>query len=173
MPSICLDIDGVVSDICAGLNYELEVKRGIFDVDYSEWLIGSYEDDLTKEIFGSQLFWKNLKPFDDAWYQINKWWSLGYDIHFVTARLNPAGKDILPVWLEDWRIQYSNFHFAAAGAKIDIISGIDPIFVIEDNPHEVAVLNHYGVPCFLRRAWYNSEFWEDMDSVGSLLEISV
>lgn len=171
MTVICLDIDGVVSDICAGINYELEIKREMFDYDYSDWIIGSFEDNLTKEIFGSKVFWKNLKPFNDSWYQINHWWSLGFDIHLVTSRFNPAGKEVLPVWLEEWRLQYSQFHFAKAGEKINVIKDLNPAFIVEDNPHEINILLDGGYKCYLRRAWYNSEYWEDIESIGSLLDI--
>lgn len=171
MSNICLDVDGVIADICAGINNELEIKRGMYNYDYTDWLISKYESSLTKEIFGSKVFWKNLKPFDDAWYVINNWWTLGHDIHLVTARLDPAGRKVLFEWLDDWRIQYNNVHFASMGEKIDVIRDLDPLFVVEDNPHEVALIKQGGYECFLRRAWYNSEYWEDYDTIGSLFDI--
>lgn len=171
MPNICLDVDGVISDICAGLNNELENKRGIVNYDYSDWLITPFEDSLSDEIFGSGLFWKNLKPFYDAWYQVNNWWALGWDIHLVTARYSTVSKEALPIWLDDWRLQYSQIHFADMGNKIEIIKEINPVFVVEDNPHEIIKVSESGYKCYLRRAWYNSEYWEDLDSIGSLLDI--
>jgi len=45
--------------------------------------------------------------------------------------------------------------------------------MVEDNPYEVRALRDAGVDCLLMRAWYNSEFWEDFPSVGSLLEVVV
>lgn len=173
LSSICLDIDGVISDICASINKRLESDYNLYNYDYSDWLITNYEDPITKKIFGSKLFWKNLKPFDDAWYSINKWWSIGHDIHLVTSRQDPSGRDILETWLDEWRFQYNQFHFSAMGEKIEIIKEINPIFVIEDNPHEVKILTESGIDCFLRRAWYNSDFWEDFDTIGSLFDIEI
>jgi uncharacterized HAD superfamily protein len=173
LPTICLDIDGVISDICAGINYELEIIRNLQNVDYSDWLIGMHQSEITKDVFGSKTFWKNLKPFDDAWYQINNWWGLGFDIHLVTSRRDPVGRDALPNWLEDWRIQYSQIHFANQGEKINVIKELKPIFVVEDNPFEVKSISNNGFKSYMRRAWYNSEYWEDFETVGSLLEIKV
>jgi len=45
--------------------------------------------------------------------------------------------------------------------------------MVEDNPHEVRLLREAGVDAYLMRAWYNSEFWEEFPSVGSLLEVVV
>jgi hypothetical protein len=173
MASICLDVDGVITDICAGLNYELEIKRSMFNFDYSDWLIGSKEDSISKQIFGSKLFWKNLKAFDDAWYQVNHWWSMGFDIHLVTSRFDNAGREVLPLWLDWWRIQYSSFHFALPNQKIDVVKSLDPIFFVDDNPFEVKNVSEIGIQSYLKRGWYNSEFWEEYDSLGSLMEIEV
>jgi uncharacterized HAD superfamily protein len=171
MGTICLDVDGVVTDICASLNRELEDKRGIFNYDYSDWLITPFENNLTKEIFSSKTFWKNMKPFADAWYCINHWWSMGHDINLITARMNPSGRDTLEEWLYNWRISYNNIYFSKMGEKLDVIKDMDPIFMIEDNPHEVMKIKEAGIRSLLRRGWYNSEYWEDLDSIGSLYEV--
>lgn len=168
--SICLDVDGVIADIAGGINRSLE-KMGIVNYDYSHWLTTYHDDDLILEVMDNKLFWKNLKPFDDAWYQINNWWSLGYDIYLVTSRRSESSQSMLPVWLDEWKIQYNRYYFTDMGAKIDVIKDLDPLFVVEDNYNEIKVLTENGVNCFMRRAWYNSEYWEDYESIGSLFEI--
>jgi len=46
-------------------------------------------------------------------------------------------------------------------------------FMVEDNPYEARKIVESGTDCFLMRAWYNSQFWDEFDSVGSLLEVVV
>jgi hypothetical protein len=43
--------------------------------------------------------------------------------------------------------------------------------MVEDNPYEVRALRDGDVDCYLMRAWYNSQFWEDFPSVGCLSEV--
>lgn len=168
--AICLDVDGVVSDLVGGINRELD-KRGLLDFDYAHWVVGVFEDELTREIFGDAAFWMNLKPFVDSWYQVNEWWADGYDIFLVTARYSEVAKRMLLPWLDAWRVQYSQVFFKDMGSKLEIVSELDPVFMVEDNPYEVRALRDGGVDCYLMRAWYNSQFWEDFPSIGCLSEV--
>lgn len=168
--SIALDLDGVIADVVAGLNKKLE-KLGKPDFDYSNWLLTGIDDPLSIEVFSDQLFWKNLKPFEDAWHQINYWFNLGIDIHIVTARKPGAGIDSTVPWLDSWRINTLQPQFSEIGKKHEIISKLNPLFVVEDNPLEVEKLIDNGIKCYLRRAWYNKEYWDDLPTIGNLYEI--
>lgn len=168
--NICLDIDGVIADIAGGINRSLE-KVGVVNYDYSDWLMTEFEDELSNSVMANSVFWKNLKPFSDAWYQVNDWWSNGCDIYLVTSRRSSHSRDILSQWLDDWKIQYSQYIFADMGQKSNVIKELNPIFAVEDNYNEVSLLVNNGVNCYMRRAWYNSEYWEDFETIGSLFEL--
>lgn len=170
--TICLDLDGVVTDLVAGINRELDV-RGMSDFDYAHWVVGVFEDDLTEEIFGSPVFWKNLRPFVDSWYAVNDWWANGHDVFFVTARYSDAARRWARPWLDMWNFQYSDVFFADMGSKAEVVVRLGADVMVEDNPYEVRLLREAGVECSLMRAWYNSQFWEDFPTVGSLLEVVV
>jgi hypothetical protein len=170
--NICLDLDGVVADLVAGINKELDV-RGLSDFDYAHWIVGVFEDDLTREIFGSPVFWKNLRPFVDSWYAVNDWWGVGHEVFFVTARYSDVSRRWVRPWLDMWNFQYSDVFFAEMGSKAEVVSRLGCEVMVEDNPYEVRALRDAGVDCLLMRAWYNSQFWEDVPSVGSLLEVVV
>jgi len=170
--TICLDLDGVVTDLVGGINRELDV-RGMSGFDYSDWVITPFEDDLTREIFGDRLFWRNLKPFVDSWYAVNDWWSSGHDVFFVTARFSDAAIRSARPWLDMWGFQYSDLFFCDMGDKSGLVEMLKADVMVEDNPNEVRLLREAGVDAFLMRAWYNSEFWEDFPSIGSLLEVVV
>jgi len=170
--NICLDLDGVVADLVGGINKELDV-RGLAGFDYAHWVVGVFEDDLTREIFGSAVFWRNLKPFVDSWYAVNDWWAVGHDVFFVTARYSDVSRRWVRPWLDMWNLQYSDVFFAEMGSKAEVVSRLGAEVMVEDNPYEVRALRDAGVDCLLMRAWYNSQFWEDVPSVGSLLEVVV
>ena len=76
-------------------------------------------------------------------------------------------------WLDDWRINTLRPKFAKMHAKHEIISEINPIFVVEDNPNEVISLRDNGINCYLRKAWYNKQFWNDLPCIDSLYELEI
>lgn len=168
--NICLDIDGVIADIAGGINKSLE-KVGIVNYDYSHWLMTEFEDNLSNSVMANSVFWKNLKPFSDSWYQVNDWWANGYDVYLVTSRRSAHSRDVLEKWLDDWKIQYSQFIFSDMGSKSNVIKELDPIFAVEDNHNEMSLLVKNGINSYMRRAWYNSEYWEDFKTIGTLFDL--
>jgi histidinol phosphatase-like enzyme len=152
--SIVLDLDGVIADIDTGISDYLDYVWGV-DVDYKDWLMTDTQDEEALKLFSNALFWKNLKPFEDAFFQVNYWFNLGIDVHVVTARRRPAA------------------YFSKFGEKVDIIKGLNPMFVVEDNPSEIEILEDAGIKCFLKNAWYNAGYWKQMDRVNSLLDIDL
>lgn len=168
--SICLDIDGVITNIGNGIESFLS-KKNIHEYDYSHWLFEKYEDDLTLEIFNNKPFWLNLKPFEDAWYQTNYWWSSGYDVHLVTARYSQAGKEVLMQWLDAWKIGYSSVHIAELNNKKEVLLSLNPLFMVEDNYNEISSLEDCNVKCFMRKHWYNKDYWSKYNSIDTLFDI--
>lgn len=167
---IVLDLDGVIADIDKGINDSL-LSRGIDDYDYSDWLITHHECDLSNDIMQNSLFWLNLVPLQDAWYQVNHWFSIGYDVYIVTARRTEASMSVTAKWLDNWQINTMPPIFAKMGEKHTIINEINPLFVVEDNPHEVKILIDEGHKVFLRKAWYNQGYWSSLPVINKLSEL--
>jgi 5'(3')-deoxyribonucleotidase len=170
--SIVLDLDGVIANIDASM-YQLLNSRGvpIEEMEYGKWLISNTNDKKALEIFNDPLFWANMKPYEDAWYQVNHWFSIGYNIYIVTARKQVNAVEQTLPWLEKWNINSQVPLFSNFGEKINIIKNINPIFVVEDNPAEIAVLQSAGIKCYLRKQWYNQEFWGKYDTIDTLYDI--
>lgn len=169
---IALDLDGVIADIGEALTTALEI-RGHFDYDYTDWLTTHHECDLSNEIMEDPLFWKNLKPFEDAWHQVNKWFARDCDVYIVTARRSDVSINITQKWLDEWQISTMIPIFCKMGEKHDVISKLNAQFIVEDNPNEVITLLEDGHNAFLRQAWYNKKYWNQLPSIGSLLELEI
>jgi 5'(3')-deoxyribonucleotidase len=170
--AIALDLDGVIADIGEALTVALEIK-GHFDYDYTDWLTTHHECSLSDEIMEEPLFWKNLKPFEDAWYQVNKWFAQGTDVYIVTARRSEVAMGITQDWLDQWNIGTMAPIFCSMGNKHNVINDLNAQFVVEDNPHEVITLLEEGHNAFLRKAWYNKKYWNKIPTIGSLLELEI
>lgn len=168
--SIVLDLDGVIADIDTAVCNYLHNDCGV-SVDYSKWLITNTKNKEALKLFSNVIFWKNLKPFEDAWYKCNEWFSQNIDIFIVTARKSDASVSATGAWLDEWNIGYNKIVFSSFGKKIDVIKDINPMFVVEDNFNEIKVLEKSGVNCYLRKSWYNKQYWETMNSVDSLYDI--
>jgi 5'(3')-deoxyribonucleotidase len=170
--SIVLDLDGVISDIASSIDeYIFQDETIDSSIDYGHWLITDNDDETAMRIFNNPLFWKNMKPYEDAWYQVNKWFNSGIDVHIVTARrCEAAVKNTIP-WLDSWRIATLEPSFAGIHQKYEVIKHINPQFVVEDNPNEVRLLIDNGVNAFLRKQWYNKAHWETLPTIETLYDI--
>ena len=168
---IILDLDGVITDIDSLINKTLE-SYGV-SKDYSSWLTTDTKDPEALKLFSNHLFWKNLKPFEDAWYQVNYWFGKGIDVHILTARRNDASVNAVTPWLDDWKINTMTPQFSAFNKKYQIAQEINPVYMIEDNPSEVKILLEHGVNCFLRKAWYNKSYWEELPTIDNLYDIDL
>jgi uncharacterized HAD superfamily protein len=168
MKNIVLDLDGVIADIAYGLDKVLKDK-----VDYSKWLIEDNCDQQALDIFGNPLFWKNLKPFEDAWHQVNYWFSCNYDVYVVTARRTDASMSNTETWLDSWRISTMRPIFTNIGEKHTVIKELNPVFVVEDNPNEIAILENHGINCYMRNAWYNQDRKKEFKNIDTLYELRI
>ena len=166
--NIVLDLDGVVADIAFGID-----KRVDKGTDYSKWLIENNCDDVAMSIFNDPIFWKNLKPFADAWHEINFWFSKGIDVYIVTARRTEASVQSTEKWLDQWRINTMRPIFTNIGEKYKVIKELNPEFVVEDNPNEIEILENHGINCFMRNAWYNQHRKKDFKNINTLYELRV
>jgi hypothetical protein len=166
--NIVLDLDGVIADIGGAIERHLKEKY-----DYSDWLITDSKDDKAMDVFNNPLFWKNMKPYEDAWHQTNYWFNEGYDVHIVTARRCEAAIKQTQPWLDFWRINTLAPVFTNIHEKHTVIEKLDPIFVVEDNPNEVSLLKKEGINVFLRKQWYNQEFWDTLPTIDNLYNLEL
>jgi uncharacterized HAD superfamily protein len=156
---IALDVDGVITDIGKSINIELE-KTGDLDVDYTDWLLNpECKSSLCHEVMDNTVFWMNLRPFVDAWHQVNKWFYKGFDIHLITARRSDESRGVLNYWLDGWDIPYNKIHICEMGNKASVASELSPVFMVEDNPSETLSLVDNGVTTYLRKNWHNQRYW--------------
>lgn len=173
--NIVLDLDGVIADIASSIDDALSSTYGVDrkECDYSSWLTTEHHCEISDKMMGNSLFWRNLKPFKDAWHQINSWFSNGYDVYIVTARRTEHSINVTEQWLDEWKIATMPPIFAKMGEKHNIINKLMPLFVVEDNPNEVITLLNEGHNAFLRKAWYNEEYWKKLPTIDSLLELNI
>jgi hypothetical protein len=172
--TIVLDLDGVIADIDSSMSNWLDgLGVPADEANYGPSLISTVNDPDILNIFNIPLFWANMKPYEDAWYQINYWFSIGYDIEIVTARQQQASIEQTLPWLEKWNINSRVPRFSQFGKKIDVIKTIDPLFVVEDNPMEIEELQKFDINCYLRKQWYNKEFWDKYNSIDTLFDITL
>ena len=79
---IILDLDGVIADIDTAMSDYMHYNFGV-SMDYSKWLTTDTKDKEALKLFSNKIFWKNLKPFEDAWHQVNYWFGSGIDVHVL------------------------------------------------------------------------------------------
>lgn len=170
--NIVLDLDGVIADIGSAIDDYFQSKN-IVEYDYSKWLLTDTKSRAAINLFSDPIFWKNMKPIKDSWHQVNDWFTQGVNVHIVTARRTPQSMQSTIPWLESWNINTLVPHFTGLGKKISIIKDIKPVCVVEDNPHEIKILEEAGFKCFLMKSWYNENYWDSMNSISSLREIDL
>lgn len=171
--AIVLDLDGVIADIASSLEDTLFASDIIEQGNFEEWIIKDTKNKAILAVYNDPLFWKNMKPYKDAWHQVNYWFSIGYDVHIVTARRQPNAVAETGPWLESWNINTMKPIFCKLGEKIEHIKKIDPVFVIEDNPREIRKIESAGVNCYLRAQSYNQKYWNEFKTIETLFEIDL
>jgi len=170
--NIILDLDGVIADIDTAISEYLHDDGGDH-IDYSTWLIADTIDEDALKLFSNSLFWKNLKPFEDAWHQVNYWFSEGVDVHILTARRMVASMEAAVPWLNEWKINTLIPKFSSYNEKYKMAKEISPLYMVEDNPSEVKILLDNGINCFLRKAWYNKSYWKKLPTIDTLYDLDL
>lgn len=156
--TICIDIDGVTANIGEEICYRLRQDglaaspddfnvykiEDLFPVDKG-WLASNFSD---------PTFWLNAVPYEDAWHMINKWFSAGIDIFFVTGRWHDAEEPTLR-WLNEWDIPFNNAYFAQDHEeKWRVVQKLSSSYMIEDRLTEANALVANGITTFLMdRLW--------------------
>lgn len=173
---ICLDLDGVITDIGQQLKeYMVATDVDVDPYNVGEVLLTPYSAEYMDYAFQDPLFWRNMKPVDISWHCINDWFSNSYDIIFVTARRSDASINEIANWLDGWEVLYNDFIICDMLEKYLILQEINPLLFIDDNPHEISsVVKNTNVPAYALRTWYNQHLInDDIDFVDSLLEIKI
>jgi len=155
--NICLDLDGVITDIGASLKSCAEKDLIDFDASHiGEALLTPDGVDYLEFIFEDPLFWRNLQPIKNSWHAINHWFMSGYDIIFVTARRSETSIGEIVPWLDGWRVMYSDIIVCDMGYKYEHLLKLNPAFYIDDNPSEIKTINKKtDINSFVIKHWYN------------------
>lgn len=170
--TVVIDLDGVVADVDAAIS-ELLISRGLEDYDYSTWLSPDTDSTDAIEIYNNPLFWKNIKPFEDAWHQINKWFSDAVDVYIISDRSNEQSRSLIEPWLDGWKISSMVPIQAIYHSKSEVIEELDPDIVVDDNPIVVSNLLEKGINVFLKKTWYNRSSWSDLPTIDTLYDIKI
>jgi uncharacterized HAD superfamily protein len=181
---LCIDIDGVIADTSFELDYVAD-KCGHERYDFSESFDPEkvHDIDWVSESLKSEVFWRNIRPYEDAWYYVNKWFMSGIDVSFITAR-NAMWEEITEAWLDDWDIPYNSIFFTNTGKKVETMINIQEksnngslVFMIEDNPIEVNKINKEGMYAYCVDRPHNEGFsidtpWWANSGVGKSYSLS-
>jgi len=161
-------LNGVVRDFVKDLNFFLE-KRDLVNYDYADWHLINKYDQNCDEVTSNPLFWKNLKPFDDAWYQINYFFNQSVPVIIVSDAYSTEKDE---EWLDSWRIQYNKV-ISSRYDFTDTIKDIKPSLIVDDIPKNIELYRSLGLDGFLRRAWYNRDFSSSLPSIGNFFDLKV
>ena len=156
--NICLDLDGVITDIGGQIkNYIEKYSMECDPVHIGEALLTPDGVDYLEFIFEDPLFWRDLEPIKDSWHAINDWFMSGHDIIFVTARRSETSINEITPWLDYWGVMYSNVVVCDMNQKYLELQKLNPILYVDDNPTEIKSINkEMDIPTFVIRTWYNS-----------------
>ena len=187
---LCLDIDGVVADIAYELDF-IAIRDGHDKYDFSNSFDSKHWRDVewVYEAMQDEVFWRNLRPYEDAWHFVNKAFMSGVDVMFVTSR-NPKWRDATERWLDEWDIAYHDILFTEAGRKPELLEMMqenvpwgETALMVEDNSLEVDAVNEAKLLGVLMNRDYNKDFelnkpwWSDskldnrVDSFSDLEEL--
>jgi uncharacterized HAD superfamily protein len=154
-----LDIDGVTSNVTREMLYRVNA----YGVDATDEDITTFKfeeclpvpKDFIVEQFQDQTFWLNQIPFEDAWTCINKWFSDGHDIFFITARHEDARESTYR-WFEMWDIPFNDVLFGNEHmGKHEVITELGAKFFVEDRITEATEIARQGIMSFLMDRTYN------------------
>jgi uncharacterized HAD superfamily protein len=176
---IALDLDGIATDIITSFTKKAgnvsaeEVSKALFTK-------GGYEP--FDHVFKDPLFWKNLKPIENSWHAINKWFYEGNDIYFITARSSRYAVQQIDKWLTSWSIPYNEYFVCDMMNKHRTLSVLGADIFIDDNPYEVQevakLVNEkkiHNIKSFAMKTWYNEHIVKanNINYISSLQELKI
>ena len=175
MANICLDLDGIITDIGSQVEaYMINMGIEADPLHVGEALLTPDGIEHLEHIFQDVLFWRNLLPIKDSWHCINKWFEMGYDITFITARSSDISRNEILRWLEGWNVFFSDYIVADMHSKHVFVEKLKPILFVDDNPTEIkTVLSHVDTDCRVMKTWYNDHLVGDIPSISKLSEIKI
>ena len=156
---IGIDLDGVTADIgpeilirlkLAGHEVPKNFQFKMFDIAKQF----NVDPGWLGQQFADPTFWLNAKPFEDAWTCINKWFSQGHDIFFITCRWE-ANRPETDRWLNEWDLPFNELFMGMEHTrKCEIMEANDIPILIEDRTSEVEAVVHAGkTAIMLDRTW--------------------
>lgn len=168
---IALDLDGVLTDIGSQI---LKSVPNEYSVQLITDALFNVEANHLNHVFENPLFWRNLKPIKDSWHCVNKWFSSGYDVFFVTARRSSNSIDEIANWLEGWKIGYNDFIVTDQMGKHDVIKKLGACLYVDDNPFEIEKIRSIlDIDTFVMKTWYNEKIINKLPFVESLAHITI
>lgn len=175
MKKICLDLDGVLTDISTRI---VEFAKGssveVDPVHICDSLTTPEGVEHLEFIFEDSRFWEHLEPIEKSWHCINNWFVKNYDIIFITARRSQVAINEISPWLDRWGVMYSDFVVCDMGHKYEYINKFGPVVYVDDNPNEIrTILNNSGVPSYVMKTWYNEHAIGELPFVESLSELRI
>ena len=174
--TICLDLDGIITDIGQQMK-EYAAKDALeFEPQHiGEALLTPDGVDYLEFIFQDPLFWRNLLPVKESWHVINNWFITGNDVIFVTARSSDVSITEMEPWLDGWGVMYSRIITCKMGYKFDELKKLNPCVYVDDNPSEIKTINDkLNIPAYVIKTWYNEHLiTPDINSIESLSEIEL
>lgn len=161
---INVDIDGVIADLVSELSWrygeagiEVEYEKCFnfkmernYDEPYEGWIRDQLDD---------PTFWLNIKPHNDAWYVLNKWFHHHeHEINFITARWD---YDLTYKWLNEWGVPFDRLEVGVpTGEKHTFATKYKADIVVEDRPEEIMAYEANEVPCIVPSRPWNKEIYE-------------
>lgn len=174
--NICLDLDGVITDIGDQIkHYVAKYNIECDPIHIGEALLTPDGIDYLEFIFGEPMFWKRMIPIKDSWHAINEWFMSGYDITFVTARRSDLSIQEIEPWLDSWGVMYSNVIVCNMNEKYHHLADLDPLFYIDDNPNEIRCINkNLDISTFVIKTWYNEHLLDkDIKQINNLSNLKI
>jgi uncharacterized HAD superfamily protein len=158
------DLDGVLGHVSDELNKRIEKQ---FGVELSNiHLIGYdkfFEDNdldtkwLQKQ-WNDEWLWSRAIPDTENIEALKYWQSRGHEIHIITGRSQKETAMVTRAWLRKHGIPIENLAFEPIMYKLDYLKARDIPVMFEDMFFEANKIASYGIPCYVLRRTYNSQF---------------
>ena len=150
LPSIGLDLDGVICDFSGSYNRELE-KAGFNPSPWKHWGMPYGTEKVWEKVSKDKDFWMNIEPLCDGA-------SLPFEpCAYITYR--PIPKE----WVQEWLFKHSFpcekvYVLEEGGSKYDTVKASGADVFVDDKFKTFQELNNKGMLCYLFDAPYNQKY---------------